>query len=89
MNMNSRRDPANGTEGVIILFHEGFGPYQPRCHFPSDCNGHRFSDRWYSQFNWLEYSPRTNKIFFRVFSRTGQMQEAFVSTGFHKWKKSL
>ena len=45
-----------------------------------------------TQFDWLEYSPSVNKAFCfvcRVFGRTSKQHEAFVSTGFQKWKSAL
>ena len=44
------------------------------------------------QFDRLEYSPSTNRAFCfacRVFGRTSQQHEGFVSTGFQKWKSAL
>ena len=57
-----------------------------------DTHNRHFRYQWYSQFDWLEYSPSANKAFCfacRVFGRTGQQHEAFVSTGFHNWKTAL
>ena len=73
------------------MFHEGYGPYQPRSQYPVDCHGRHFCTQWYTQFKWLEYSPSINKAFCfpcRVFGTKGRHQEAFVSNGFQHWKSA-
>ena len=74
------------------MFHEGYGPYQPRCQYLFDSHGRHFCAQWYTLFKWLEYSPSINKAFCfpcRVFGNTGHHQEAFISNGFQNWKSAL
>ena len=62
-----------------------------QCHYPLDSNNRHFRFLWYSQFEWLEYSPIANKAFCfacHVFGST-QQNEAFVSAGFQKCKTAL
>ena len=74
------------------MFHEGYGPYQPRCQYPFDSHGRHFCAQWYALFKWLEYSPSINKAFrfpCCVFSNTGHHQESFISNDFQNWKSAL
>ena len=90
--MITSRDPVNGVDAAATTFHEGHGPYQPRCRYPVDYHGRHFCTQWYTQFKWLEYSPSINKAFCfpcRVFGTKGHHQEAFVSNGFQNWKSAL
>jgi len=55
-----------------------------QCHYPLDANNRHFRFQWYSQFEWLEYSPIAC-FACHVFGST-QQNEAFVSAGFQIWK---
>ncbi|KAL7584015.1 uncharacterized protein LOC111903062 [Lactuca sativa] len=73
------------------------GPCQPRGHtFPSKKIGSkdkRFVDKWFDDFDWLEYSIKENKAFCLFCYVYGDMvgkqhgRDAFVSQGFDSWNK--
>ena len=80
------------------------GPYQPRLnnYTVTRHNGkaRSFCQRWYDFYNWLEYSPITNKMycfFCRIFTHkvmgpgnTGTIDPAFATNGTQaqRWKKA-
>jgi len=73
------------------------GPFQPHAIiFPRRKLGaseRNFHDNWYSQFNWLEYSPCLDAAFCfpcRCFARDissqrGHADKAYTKTGFRGW----
>ena len=77
------------------------GPIQPSLGFEKDADGRSFRVQWYARYPWLEYSIVRQAAFCficRLFSienasaaslAGGQVDMAFVSTGFNKWKKAL
>lgn len=52
-----------------------------------------FHDNWYSQFNWLEYSPCLDAVFCfpcrcfarEISSKRGHADKAYIKTGFRSW----
>ena len=87
------RDPANGPSSASFVA----GPYQPQLRFPATLQGGKlcsFQATWYSQFPWLEYSPRLDAAFCfscRLYaaSMPGCAEPAFVCNGMKNWRKAL
>lgn len=87
------RDPSLGVKSADIAK----GAFQP-----VDCfkvskiqsKSRQFKESWYSEFNWVEYSPITDAAFCypcRLFCqhKSGRGEESFTKLGMNNWKKAL
>ena len=87
------RDPANEPRSASF----SDGPYQPHLKFPASLQGDKlrsFQASWYTQFPWLEYSPKLDAAFCfccRLYSASvpGCAEPAFVCNGMRNWRKAL
>ncbi|CAB4028101.1 zinc finger MYM-type 1-like [Paramuricea clavata] len=93
--MDSARDPASESTADVERI-MSLGPVRPKLDFPRTTFGGkslRFQERWYSLFDWLEYSVEKDATFCfccRIFgNQVGCSGTVFVKQGFRNWKKAV
>ncbi|XP_063590423.1 zinc finger MYM-type protein 1-like [Penaeus indicus] len=95
MASSTLRDPA--TENVVNIDQVlALGPIQPVIDFPATKFGgrdYRFQKKWYSTYDWLEYSVENDAMYCfycRIFGTlVGCAETPFIKEGSRNWKNAL